>query len=225
MGKLAQPKKFSPDEEQRMDSTHADCSGRRPSLKRRVKSQGDIPEPGFPLLPRRRMTGPASATIGRSVGEREATGATRRVFPPGMPRRGAWPLLHDDGGIVTPQDSGNIEKLHGGGGSGCGGGDDGGVRSTANICAIEAMLEEGGGNPTYRATSATCPKRRLCSDHPGPSFPMTNRVVLHLRGVLAGPGKKQKVPGMGSTEITREGPTMTRLRKRLTRSTLQVRTS
>ena len=113
MDKLAQPKQQpSPGKEATADPTDIDRSAAgRPSLKRRVKSQGDIPEADFPLLPRRRRTGPppASATVGRPAEERGVAGATRRTLPLGLPRRSAWPLQNDDEGAVTRQNSESLE--------------------------------------------------------------------------------------------------------------------
>eukprot|EP00903_Cladosiphon_okamuranus_P013945 g12971.t1 len=154
MDKLSQPKQSSLEEEQQgsMDSADIDRSARHPSLKRRVKSQGDIPESGFPLLPRRRRTGPASATSGRSAQERGTAGATRRTLLPGVPRRSAWPLQDDGVAMNTRRD---VEKIHGGAG---GGGDDVGNRSMASISAIEAMLEEGGGETYLPARARDLPE-------------------------------------------------------------------
>ena len=168
MDKLAQPKLPSLEEEQQqqqqqqsMNSADAGRSARRPSLKRRVKSQGDIPESGFPLLPRRRRTGPASAATTRvRAGERVADGATRRTLPPGPPMRSAWPLQEDGRGMVPRRYGGSVEKLQDGGGGGGdgGGGDEGDIRSTANISAIEAMLEEGGGDAYLPARARDLPE-------------------------------------------------------------------
>ncbi len=156
-------------------------AARRPSLKRQVKSQGDIPDPdpagatdgrllqrrtsttettGFPsLLPHRRdpgrglwrrAAGPGSGATAARPGEEGAAAAAtgRRTLPHGAPRRSAWPPRHDEGDIIARQFTVGVEEGFRGGGEGSavGGGGGGGGESRASICAIEAMLEEGGGD-------------------------------------------------------------------------------
>ena len=193
MDKLAQPKQPSLGEEPAVDSTDGpNRSTRRPSLKRRVKSQGDIPEPGFPLLPRRRRTGPASATIGRSAEERRE--ATRRTLPPGVPTRSAWPLKDDGEGTAARQDGRGTEKLPGG----VGGDGNGSSRSTANISAIEAMLEEGGGDAYLPARARDLPEAVAILGPPRPGSSVDGEHEQGHASRKAHPrGTRKKTKGSG----------------------------
>lgn len=204
MDKLAQPKQLSPEETQGVDLSQADRSARRPSLKRRVKSQGDIPGPGFPLLPRRRRTGPASATIGRSPEAQEAAGATRRTLLPAVRRRSAWSLQNDDEGLVARQYSSKRAEPRVGGDGG-GDGDGVRVRSAANICAIEAMLEEGGGDAYLPARARDLPEAVAILGPPRPRFSDDKRGGASQKGRPRGTGKTQTSLGYGGDKHNATG--------------------
>lgn len=190
--KLSQPKKqqlHHPPEEERHTlprDYHTTC---RPTLKRQVKSQGDIPDSaddagdrchhpqrrtsapvpgggGFPSLPRarRRRLEPAAAVRGAAW--------QRTTLPRG--RKSAWPPLDDEDGegAVASDHHGNPfgRYLESSGGGGSGGG-----RSRETICAIEAMLEEDGGDSYLPARARDMPEALAVLGPPKPDSPSKDK--------------------------------------------------
>ncbi|CAN0229535.1 unnamed protein product, partial [Ectocarpus fasciculatus] len=185
--KLSQPKKQQlnyPLEEERHTLPRHDHTTRRPTLKRQVKSQGDIPDSadddagdrrhppqrrtsapvpggggGFPSLPRARRHRQESAAAVRGAPWQ------RTILPRGgAPRQSAWPPLRDEdgGGAFASDHHANPFRrdLEGGGG--------GGGRSRETICAIEAMLEEGGGDSYLPARARDLPEALAVLGPPKP---------------------------------------------------------
>ncbi|CAM9729470.1 unnamed protein product, partial [Ectocarpus sp. 4 AP-2014] len=183
--KLSQPKKqqlYHPLEEERHTLPCDNHTTRRRTLKRQVKSQGDIPDSaddasarhhhpqrrtsapvpgggGFPSLPRARRGRLEPATAVRGAPWQ------RKTLPRG--RKSAWPPLDDEdgeGAVASDHYANPFGRyLEGSGGGGGGGG-----RSRETICAIEAMLEEGGGDSYLPARARDLPEALAVLGPPKP---------------------------------------------------------
>ncbi|CAM9358158.1 unnamed protein product [Ectocarpus sp. 13 AM-2016] len=215
--KLSQPRKqqvHHPPKEERHTLPRDDHTTHRPTLKRQVKSQGDIPDSvddagdrrhhpqrrtsapvsgggGFPSLPRarRRRLEPAAAVRGAAW--------QRTTLPRG--RKSAWRPLDDEDGegtVASGHDANPFGRYLEGGSGGGGGG--GGGRSRETICAIEAMLEEGGGDSYLPARARDLPEALAVLGTPKPAPSSKDKV----RGSVA----RKKLRHRGAGKKSGEDP-------------------
>ncbi|CBJ26157.1 hypothetical protein Esi_0021_0147 [Ectocarpus siliculosus] len=183
--KLSRPKKqqlHHPAEEERHTLPREDHTARRPTLKRQVKSQGDIPDSAGDAGDRRHHPQRRTSAPVPGGGFPSLTRARRRRLEPAAPVRGApwqrtalprgkksaWPPLDDEGGEGTVASDHHASNPFGRYLEGSGGGGGGSGRSRETICAIEAMLEEGGGDSYLPARARDLPEALAVLGPPKP---------------------------------------------------------